>query len=520
MALARSTASEGVVEKVSLDGESLDIEQVIRVARRHAPVFLEPAAVRRMEGSQQMVREIVGGKKVVYGITTGFGKFSNVVISPAQTEQLQKNLVMSHAVGTGRPLETEVVRAVTLLRANTLAKGFSGVRPLVVEYLIQLLNRDIHPVVPEQGSVGASGDLAPLAHIALVLLGLGEAEYRGKRISGAQALELAGLPPLSLQAKEGLALTNGTQLMGGLGCLAVHDAELTAKTASIAAALAVEALDGVITAFDPRVQRLRPHAGQARCAAHLRQLLAGGEIAGRAVQPRVQDAYTLRCTPQVHGATLDAVDYVRGVLEVEINSATDNPLLFPEEGDVISGGNFHGQPLALALDFLGMAVAELGSMAERRTARLLDPAISGLPAFLTKHGGLNSGLMLTQYTAAALVSENKVLASPACVDSIPTSANQEDHVSMGPVSARKARRIIANVQQILAIQLLCAAQAVDLGQKRKMGRGTARAYEVIRAEIPFLDRDRVLYPDLTTALELVQSGRLLREVENAAGELE
>lgn len=520
MALARSSAGEGALERVGLDGEGLNIEQVVRVARRCAPVILEPAARRRMEESHQMVQKIVAEKRVVYGITTGFGKFSNVVISPAQTEQLQKNLVMSHAVGTGRPLAGEVVRAVMLLRANTLAKGYSGVRPLVVEYLIRLLNHGIIPVVPEQGSVGASGDLAPLAHIALVLLGLGEAEYRGRRIGGAQALELAGLSPLSLQAKEGLALTNGTQLMGGLGCLAVYDAELTAKTASIAAALAVEALDGVITAFDPRVQQVRPHAGQMRAAAHLRQLLAGGEIAARKAQPRVQDAYTLRCTPQVHGATLDAVDYVRGVFEVEINAATDNPLLFPEDGDVVSGGNFHGQPLALALDFLGMAVAELGSMAERRTARLLDPATSGLPAFLTTHGGLHSGLMLTQYTAAALVAENKVLASPACVDSIPTSANQEDHVSMGPIAGRKARRIIRNVQQILAIQLLCAAQAVDLAPRHKMGRGTARAYEVIREEIPYLDRDRVLHPDLEKALALVQSGRLLQAVEDAVGVLE
>ncbi|MQL52289.1 histidine ammonia-lyase [Desulfofundulus thermobenzoicus] len=520
MALARSTAGEGAVEKVSLDGESLDIEQVVRVARQHAPVFLEPAARLSMEKSRRMVQQIVAEKQVVYGITTGFGKFSNVVISPAQTEQLQKNLVMSHAVGTGEPFDREIVRAVMLLRANTLAKGYSGVRPLVVEHLLQLLNRGVHPVVPEQGSVGASGDLAPLAHVALVLLGLGEAEYRGKRISGAKALAVAGLPPLTLQAKEGLALINGTQLMGAIGCLAVYDAELMAKTASIAAALAVEALDGLVIAFDPRVQRVRPHAGQVRCAAHLRQLLAGGEIASRSAGPRVQDAYTLRCTPQVHGATLDAIDYVRGVLEIEINSATDNPLLFPEEVEVISGGNFHGQPLALALDFLGMAVAELGSVAERRVARLLDPATSGLPAFLTNHGGLHSGLMLTQYTAASLVSENKVLASPACVDSIPTSANQEDHVSMGPIAARKARRIIHNVQQILAIQLLCAAQAIDLGPRRNMGRGTARAYEVIRAEIPFLDRDRVLYPDLQKALALVQGGHLLRAVEDEVGDLE
>ncbi|MEW6423766.1 MAG: histidine ammonia-lyase [Bacillota bacterium] len=517
--MAGKTSQDWPKEVVSLDGESLNVEQVIRVALHHAPVVLDPAARQRMEKTRQMVEQIVAEQRVVYGINTGFGKFSNFLISSAQTKQLQKNLIMSHAVGTGPPFKAEIVRAAMLLRANTLARGYSGVRPVVVEYLIKLLNKGVHPVVPEKGSVGASGDLAPLAHIALVLLGLGEAEYGGKKISGAQALELLGLPPLVLQAKEGLALTNGTQVMSGLACLAVYEAEITAKTASIAAALAVEALDGVAAAFDPRVQRVRPYVGQARCAAHIRQLLAGGEIASRTIQPRVQDAYTLRCTPQVHGATLDAIDYVKGVLKVELNSVTDNPLLFPEDGEVISGGNFHGQPLALALDFLGIAVAELGSIAERRIARLLDPALSGLPAFLTAHGGLNSGLMLTQYTAAALVSENKVLASPACVDSIPTSANQEDHVSMGPISARKAGEIIRNVQQILAIQLICAAQAVDLGARRKMGRGTARAYAVIREEIPFLERDRVLYPDLQKALELVQSGRLLQAVEDEVGPL-
>lgn len=501
---------------VCLDGSSLTIEDVVAVARHGAKVELSSQGAINMEISYQMVRTLLEEKKVVYGITTGFGKFSNVVINKDQTEQLQKNLIMSHATGVGNPLPTEVVRGIMLLRANALTKGYSGIRPEVVEVLISMLNKGVHPIVPEKGSVGSSGDLAPLSHVVLVMLGLGEAEYQGVRMPGKAALDKAGIPAVQLQAKEGLALINGTQVMTAIASLATYDALRLAETADIVGAMSVEALEGIADAFDEKIQKVRPHRGQSESAAHLRKLVAGSQILAEAKHGRVQDGYSLRCIPQVHGASRDAIRYVQGVVEVEINSVTDNPLLFPSEGEVISGGNFHGQPLALAMDFLGIALAELANISERRIERLVNPQLSGgLPAFLTEKGGLNSGYMIAQYTAASLVSENKVLAHPASVDSIPTSGNQEDHVSMGTIAARKARTILENAQYVLAIELLCAAQGIDL-RGSTPGAGTQEAYQAVRQVVPKLKEDRVAYQDIETAVKVIRENLLLAAVGESA----
>ncbi len=514
-----------------LDGQTLGIEDVVAVAYAQPREFefgLTPEAQRRVARARQAVEEFVAQRRVVYGITTGFGAFCNRVIDPEQTAQLQRNIVMSHAVGVGRPLETPVVRAMMLIRANTLAKGHSGCRQAVIDLLLRMLERGVHPVIPRQGSLGASGDLAPLAHMALTLIGLGEAEVDGQILPGGAALDAAGLAPVELQAKEGLALTNGTTLMAALGALAVVEAENVAAVADIAGCLSLEALHGTPTAFDARLQAVRPHPRAVECAASLRKRLHGSTFV-RDVQPagnasdsesisEPQDPYTLRCIPQVHGACHDAVKYARWVVEIELNAATDNPLIFVDEStghvDVLSGGNFHGEPLAIAFDYLGLAITELGNMAERRLTRLTDGASNRhvLPDFLTKEGGLNSGLMLVQYTAAALASENKSLAHPASADTIPTSANWEDHVSNGPIAARQARRVLRNVEAILAIELLAAAQGVDFRREimpdAQLGAGTVRAYALIRQRVPFLPRDAVLYPFIEALRDLVASGAL------------
>lgn len=513
---------------VIIRGEGLTAEDVVRVARRGETVGLAPEAVERIVGSRQLVDRFVSEERVVYGITTGFGKFSDIVISGADTRTLQRNLIMSHATGVGDPLPTEAVRAAMLLRVNALAKGFSGIRLETLNLLVAMLNSGVTPVIPEQGSLGASGDLAPLAHMVLVMLGLGEATVNGRRLPGAEALAAAGLQPVQLEAKEGLALINGTQIMTGVGTLAIYDAELLARTADAVASLTIDALRGITTAFDPRVQAVRPHPGQRLVAANLLRLLANSTYATLQGELRVQDAYVLRCIPQVHGASRDAIAYVRGVVEREINSATDNPLIFPDDEAVISGGNFHGQPVALAMDFLGIAASELGNISERRVERLVNPALSGLPAFLTRNGGLNSGFMIAQYTAAALVSENKVLAHPASVDSIPSSANQEDHVSMGTIAARKARQMIANARNVLAIELLCAAQAFDLRPERdasgarslRPGDGSGALYRRLREAVPTLDVDRVLHDDILRAAMLIESGEALAAVTAALGSLD
>ncbi|MEZ5124866.1 MAG: histidine ammonia-lyase [Thermoleophilia bacterium] len=499
---------------VQLDGRCLTLDELIRVARGGEEATLAAQSYPRMEASRRLIEETLAGGKPVYGVNTGFGKFSDVAIAAADVVKLQRNLVLSCCVGVGTPLPSEVVRAMMLLRANSLAAGDSGVRPVLVEHLVELLNRGVHPVVPSQGSVGASGDLAPLAHLSLVLMGRGHAAVDGEIVTGGEALRRAALEPLELQAKEGLSLCNGTQAMTALTALAVHDAARLADSADVVAALSAEALRAVAAAFDERLHRSRPHAGQIASAANLRRLLGDSPIVAAAAGERVQDAYALRCLPQVHGASRDAIAYVRGVVETEMNSVTDNPLVYPREGDVLSGGNFHGQPLALAADFLGIAVAELANISERRTERLLNPALNlGLPAFLTSEGGLNDGFMVAQYTAAALVSENKVLAHPASVDSIPTSANQEDHVSMGSIGARHAREIVANATRVLAVELLCASQAMDL-RGLVPGARTAAAKALLRARVPMLVEDRELDSDIELAADLIRSGALLAVLQD------
>jgi histidine ammonia-lyase len=453
------------LQKVSIDGQTLTIDEVAQTAnsKGQVEVKLSPQAKEQIKHSRDIVEELLEKRAIVYGITTGFGKFKDVYVAPEQSEEMQKKFLLSHSAGVGAPFDEATSKAIILLRANALAKGFSGIRLEVVELLLDLLNKGITPVIPQQGSVGASGDLAPLSHLALVLIGEGKAYYRGEMLSGKEALAKAGLKPVTLQAKEGLALTNGTQVMSALGCLVVKEAEHLAKIADIIGAMSLEAQLGSKAAFLSPIHEARPHAGQKASAANLLKLLADSQLMESHKNcPMVQDAYSLRCMPQVHGASRQAFTHAREILATEINSATDNPLVFSSDM-VISGGNFHGQPLALIMDYVGMALAELANISERRTERLVNPALSnGLPAFLILDGGLNSGFMIAQYTAAALVSENKILAHPACVDSIPTSANQEDHVSMGTIGARKAKTILENVKRVLAIELLCAAQGLDL----------------------------------------------------------
>ncbi|MFC4637292.1 histidine ammonia-lyase [Deinococcus hohokamensis] len=494
---------------------TLSLEQFIAVVRGGETVELSPAAQARIVRARAVIEQIVDGHQAVYGVNTGFGKFASVRVDRAQLAQLQHNLIVSHAIGVGEPLPAEVVRGMLLLRAQSLALGHSGVRPEVVDLLLALLNAGAHPVIPAQGSVGASGDLAPLAHLALALIGLGQLEHGGVVRPAAEVLSELGLTPLQLQAKEGLALINGTQLMGSLLALALHDARQLLGTANLAAAMTVEALYGSHRPFGADVVGLRPHPGALRVAEQLRHFLRGSQIApSHAECGKVQDPYSLRAVPQVHGATDDALAQAARVLEVEFASVTDNPLIFPDTGEVVSGGNFHGQPLALTADALKVAVAELASISERRCEQLLNPALSGLPGFLAPEGGLNSGFMIAQYTAAALVSENKVLAHPASVDSIPTSANQEDHVSMGAHGARQLRQILEHAQTVLSIELMCGAQALDF-QKLRAGQGVQAAYERIRETVPTMPADRFFQPDLLRLRTLVTSGTLLDVAQHA-----
>lgn len=539
------------LETVVLDGCSLTLDSLVRIAREKAFVALDETALQRMALSRSAVESCVEERLVRYGITTGFGKFCNVVISKEDNAILQKNLIMSHACGQGEPLPEDVVRAIMALRANALAVGHSGIRPRTVQHLVDVLNAGIVPVIPEKGSLGASGDLAPLAHMTLVLLGMGEAFYRGERMAGSKALALAGLKPITLEAKEGLALINGTQVMTAIGALAVYDARNLVQTANLVSSMTIQALRGITDAFDPRIHELRRQSGQIQCAADLRKLLENSRLTSRQGELRVQDPYTLRCIPQVHGASIDAIDYVQRCIENELNAVTDNPLIFPnpesadqhkgaekhtasghspehvhgqDPGDILSGGNFHGQPIALAMDFLGIACAELANISERRLERLVNPALSeGLPAFLTTSGGINSGFMIVQYSAAALVSENKVLAHPASVDSIPSSANQEDHVSMGTIAARKARSIIWNAQRVLAMELCAACQALDLraiqigaaDTASLLSSRTAEAYATVRSVVSMVNSDRIMYPDLDAIASLVADGSFAGGVTEA-----
>lgn len=501
-------------------GTRLAIADVVAVATGHAHVAIAEGARAAIGAARAQVEALIGSQAPVYGITTGVGQLATVRISPADAARLQVNIVRSHAAGVGVPLAEDVVRAMMLLRAHGLALGHSGVRLEVVELLAACLNHRIHPVVPAQGSVGASGDLAPLAHVALALIGEGEVLSAGRREPAAAAFRRTGLVALQLEAREGVALVNGTQMMTAIGALTVSRARRLLASADIAGAMTLEALCGRAAAFHPRLHQARPHAGQQASAANVRALIAGSSLID-GDPSRVQDAYALRCLPQVHGAVRDAVAYAAGVIEVEINAATDNPLLFPAEALVLSGGNFHGQPVALGLDVLSAALAGLGTIVERRIERLVNPTLSGLPAFLSPDGGLQSGLMLAQYTAAALVSENKVLAHPASVDSIPTSANQEDHVSMGAAAARKAAQVLDNLEQIVGIELLCAAQALEFraGRETAAGRGTAAAYRAVRERIRPLADDRVLASDLAAAAALVREGRVLDAATAAVGAL-
>ncbi len=511
-----------------LDGNTLTIPNVITVARAQPgeiSLALSPQAREAVARASQAVEKIIADGRVVYGINTGFGAFKNTIIPKNALRQLQINIVRSHSAGTGHPLETDIVRAMMLVRANTLASGYSGVRIQTIELLLRMIERGVHPVVPRQGSLGASGDLAPLAHIALVMIGEGEAELGGEIMPGAQALARAGLSPIELAPKEGLALTNGTAFMVALGCLAVEEAENAVFAANVAGALTLEALHGTPAAFDPRIHAVRPHPYQIATAELLRYLIEGSDFVRETPSEDPQDAYSLRCIPQVHGACTDAVENARRIVAIELNSVTDNPLIFFEEDGrpvAVSGGNFHGEPLAIAYDHLALAMTELGNISERRLNRMTDRASNGglLPAFLTENGGLNSGFMLTQYTAAALASENKALCFPASADSIPTSANVEDHVSNGPISGRQARRVLRNLEQILGIELMAAAQAIDfrkksLGEEMRLGKGTAPVYQLIREHIPFIPQDAVMAPHMARAAELVASGEVRRVAREA-----
>jgi histidine ammonia-lyase len=514
-------------------GEQLDIADVVAVARGER-VELSAAAGDRMRAARAVVDDKVASAETVYGVTTGIGSLATVRIRPEQAAQLQFDLIRSHATAVGPPLPREEARAMLLLRAHVLALGHSGVRPLIVERMVEMLNRDLIPAVPQQGSLGASGDLAPLAHLALPLLGLGEvlvadesSEGSAERAHGgtraaAEALGEAGLEPIELQPKEGLALVNGTQGMLAIGTLALARTEALSRAADIAAAMSVEALLGTDRAFDERLQRLRPHPGQAASASNLRRLMADSEIAAshRESGHLVQDAYSLRCAPQVHGATRDVAAFVRQVLVREIGAVSDNPVVFPESGEVVSGGNFHGQPVALALDALAAAVVPTAGISERRLYRLLDPSLSnGLPPFLVRESGLNSGYMLVQYTAASLVSESKTLAHPASVDSITSSAGQEDHVSMGMTAARHARENVANAESVVALEALAAAQALGLRAPLVPGRGTSAALRAVREVIPPLEGDREVRLDMAAAIDLIRSGRLVAAVEEEIGDL-
>lgn len=507
------------MQKVIIDGNSLTLQDVINVARNNFTVKLSEEAIERVKKSRELVDRFVDNEKVVYGITTGFGKFSDVVISKEESEQLQTNLITSHSCGVGNPLDEEIVRAVMLLRANALAKGFSGIRLSTLEKLIEMINKNVHPIIPEKGSLGASGDLAPLSHMVLVLLGEGEAIYNGKRVSGREAMESAGISPIKLTSKEGLALINGTQVMTAIGALTIYDAIYLSKMADITAALTIEGLNGIVTAFDEKVHSVRPHKGQISTAKNLLRILEGSDMTTTQGQIRVQDAYTLRCIPQIHGASKDAIEYVEQKINIEINSATDNPLIFKEVEEVISGGNFHGQPMALSFDFLSIALAEIGNVSERRLERLVNPALSNLPAFLVEKGGINSGFMIVQYSAASLVSENKVLSHPSSVDSIPSSANQEDHVSMGTIGARKAREILGNVRKVLAMELLGACQAIDLRGKKQLGIGSNIAYNIIRDSIDMIVDDKIMYKEIDKCEDIIKTNRIVDEVEKAIGNL-
>jgi histidine ammonia-lyase len=502
---------------IVLTGNDLTFPQLYAVALRHESVSLSPDAVTRMKASRAVVDKLLAEGQTAYGINTGFGKLASVRISAEQVRQLQINLVRSHSCGVGAPLSEAETRAMMLLRANALAKGLSGIRPSVIETLCAMLNAGVHPIIPSQGSVGASGDLAPLAHLAHVVIGEGEAIYKGEKLPGGKALKRAGIAPVALEAKEGLSLLNGTQGMLALLSLALLEADSLADTADVAASLSLDALRGSPGAFDARIMHAREYRGAAKTARHLAHLNEGSQIRESHRSPdadkRVQDAYSLRCTPQVHGAVRDSLAQAREMALIELNSATDNPLVFVKDsggGDIVSGGNFHGQPLAMAADQVAIAIATLSGISERRIEQMTNPLTSMLPAFLTPDPGLNSGFMIAQITAAALTSENRALATPHSVDSIPTSGNQEDYVSMGMSGARRLERMLHNLRNILAIELLCACQGIDLLAPLQTGRLAKKAYDAVRAVSPKVTADRPLAPEVNCVAGLIASGAIAR----------
>jgi histidine ammonia-lyase len=509
------------MKTVVLDGEHLTVEEVLEVAEGRAEVRIAASVAKKVKRSRDFIEKALEQGEKIYGVTTGFGMLSDQVIDQSQIEDLQRNLIRSHSVGVGPSFDEVTTRAIMLLRANVIAMGYSGVRMEVLKRLVDMVNKEVHPLVPEQGSVGASGDLAPLAHLASVLVGEGEAIFHGKVMSGKKAMEKARIPLLTLKAKEGLALVNGTQVMTAVGLLALLRAERLCKIADIVGACTLDALKGTLSAFDPDIQRVRPFAGPLAVSRNFWKLGQKSEIAeSHKFCSKIQDAYSLRCIPQVHGAVRDALAYVRRTLEIEVNSATDNPLIFAEKKKILNCGNFHGEPVAFALDLLGIAISELGGISERRIEKLINPALSGLPAFLTSEGGLHSGLMMVQVSAASLASENKILAHPASVDSIPTSADKEDHVSMGTIAARKARDIVNNVEQILAMELLCATQGLEFLLPLRPGIGIKEAYNVVRRQVPPVKGDRRFSEDIQQIDLMIKSGELPRGVEKAVGKLE
>lgn len=502
--------------RILIDGDTLTLEQILQVARNEVTVELAPEAAARVRASRALVDRVAAGDTPSYGINTGFGTLAEVRIDKKDLRDLQRNLILSHACGVGTPLPLGEARALLLLRCNVLAKGYSGVRPETLALALEMINRDVVPVVPERGSVGASGDLAPLAHLALVFIGEGEAYYQGQRLPARAALERAGLQPVILEAKEGLALVNGTQAMCAVGTLLQLRAESLASLADVAGAMTLEGLLGSHKPFIPEIHDIRAHPGQKDCAAHLRRILKNSELVETHVNcSKVQDPYSLRCMPQVHGAAREGLAFARRILEVEVNSATDNPLVFTETERIVSGGNFHGQPISLAMDVVAMALTQLSSISERRVEQLVNPLLSGLPAFLAKNSGLNSGFMIAQVTSAALVAESRVLSHPASVDSIPSSAGREDHVSMGMTAALKGRQVSDFTRSCLAIEMLVAAQALDFRLPVKPGKGALAAYELIRSKVPHMDRDRELHKDIEAVTQLVDSGAIIEAVRSA-----
>ncbi|MCK4658301.1 MAG: histidine ammonia-lyase [Phycisphaerae bacterium] len=504
--------------EVVLDGNSLSIEQIRAVARQKATVSVAPQARVKMQGSRDFIERSVAEGAAIYGVTTGIGEFARIQISPEQSAELQRRIIYSHSAGTGDPQPEDVVRAGMLLRANVLAKGYSGVRLSLLDTVLEMLNKGVVPFINEKGSVGTSGDLSPLSQFAEVALGEGRAFYKGELVSGAQAMKQAGVKPTDLTYKEGLGLINGSQVMTAGAALLVYDAERILKNALIASAMALDALRAVQRAYYPPVHRVRPFRGQNAVAGNLLRLFADSEIMANSTG-RVQDGYSMRCTPQILGPSFDTLEYVRGIVNTEVNSAADNPLFFGEEGEYFAAGNFHGQAIAMVVDFLCIAMSEVANLSERHTNRMLNPVLSGLPDFLVEGKGLNSGLMVAQYTAAALVSENKVLSHPASVDSISVSADQEDHVSMGPIAVRKCTEILKNVRTVLAIEMMSAAQAFEFHEGRRPGKGTGAAYDVIRSKVPRLVDDRVLYPDIEHIRLMVEDCTILDAVEAEIGPL-